>query len=113
MSLYLEAKHLDDLLKFGWNIIVENTSNLASAVMLPSGRYPFAGFASGYRIYANDVVDITEIKNSTEGMRALRVFLGRGVLTLINENSWDHEEFDNKNRRRAAILAQRERNKNG
>lgn len=100
MSLYLEPKHLDDLLSFGWNIIVENTSNPPARVIFPAGTV---------KIDAKDVVDITTITNSTRGMAALREFLSSGVLTLINENSWEHEEFDRKNRRREAIMAQRER----
>lgn len=98
--MYLEAKHLDDLLNFGWDIIVENTSNPQRTVMFPAGTRT--------KIAAKDVVDITTLKNSARGMTALREFLNSGVLTLINENSWDHEEFDRKNRRRAAILTQRE-----
>jgi hypothetical protein len=101
MGMYLEAKHLDDLLSFGWDIIVENTSNPPGTVLFPAGE----------TIAPKDVMDITKI-NSPRGMIALREFLRSGALTLINENSWQHEEFDIKNRRREAIMAQRKRNGN-
>ncbi len=104
MGTYLEAKHLDDLVSFGWNISVENTSNPPGPVIFSAGPCR--------RIAPKDVVNITTIKRSTSGMTALRGFLKKGALTLINENSWEHEEYDSKNRRRAAILAQRERNAN-
>ena len=104
MGMYLEAKHLEDLLRFDWDIVVENTSNPPAQVILPGLRIgPFA------RIASKDVVDITHIKYSTIGMTALREFLKSGVLTLINENSWEHEKYDSKNRRRDAIMAQRAR----
>ncbi len=103
MGMYMEAKHLDALLDFGWAIIVENTSK--GPVVLPGLRVgPFT------RLEPKDVVDITAIQYSTIGMTALREYLGNGVLTLINENSWEHEKYDSKNRRRDAIMAQRARN---
>lgn len=101
MGMYLEAKHLDDLLRFGWNISVENTSNPAETVVFPAGPCR--------TIAAKDVVDITTIQDSMSGIKALREFLESGVLTLINENSWLHKEYDSKNRRREAIRAQKER----
>lgn len=101
--MYLEAKHLEDLLSFGWNIAVENTSN--PPVM--------ARLSPCTTIAPKDVIDVTGIKDNESVMTRLRDFLGRGVLTLINKNSWEHEKYDSKNRRREAILAQRERHGTG